>query len=103
MRLLPKSRFSSTEEPPAEEPNKAADNSDHSDRDPRYGARGKPALVGATAILYEVAENRALIIRWRSAASAVGDAGDGAISGIRRARHTGVLILVVPSAANVAI
>ena len=77
MHLLTKShpnlRLSTAEEPPAKEANEAPDDDDDSHGDACNGARAETTFVGATAILYEVAENGALIIRWRSAARAVSD------------------------------
>ena len=67
-RLLSKYlRLPSADEPPAEEPDEPPDDNDDCNGDPRDGASGEPAPVGATAILYEVAEYRSFIVKWRSA------------------------------------
>ena len=79
-RLLSKYlRLPSADKPPTQEAHKAGHDDDDCDGDPRDGTSGEAALVRASAgtvTVHEVAENRALIIRWRSAARAVSDTLD---------------------------
>ena len=77
-RLLSKYlRLPSADKPPTQEAHKAGHDDDDCNGDPRDGTSGEAALVRASAgtvTVHEVAENGALIIRWRSAARAVSDA-----------------------------
>eukprot|EP00701_Giardia_intestinalis_P000088 XP_001703912.1 Hypothetical protein GL50803_115723 [Giardia lamblia ATCC 50803] len=79
---LPKSRLPPAEEPPAEEAHEAPHDSDHSDGDPRDGARGEAALVRAVSssisagaivslLLRYVTGDRAIATSWRGTAYAV--------------------------------
>ena len=68
-RLLPESRLTPADEPPAEEAHEASNYHNDGDGDPRDGPRGEVGItIASSAIFHKVAENSTTIARWSRAA-----------------------------------